>query len=72
MYMPVLYFMCRFDVTKNAFNWSIIKAKRDAYVKRLNGIYANNLSNDKIEHLHGWGKFTGKGKGNAHLNKRLQ
>ena len=53
----------RFETTSNSFNWSVIKAKRDAYVKRLNGIYANNLANDKIEHLHGWGRFTEKGRG---------
>ena len=53
----------RFDVTKQSFNWSVIKAKRDAYVKRLNGIYSNNLNNDGIEHLNGWGKIEGKGKG---------
>ena len=35
-----------FDLTK-------FKQKRDAYVKRLNGIYEKNLSNDKVEYLHG-------------------
>ncbi|KAI9879530.1 MAG: Glutathione reductase [Pleopsidium flavum] len=35
------------------FDWTTFKHKRDAYVKRLNGIYERNLSNDKVEYLHG-------------------
>jgi len=35
------------------FDWTIFKQKRDAYVKRLNGIYARNLDNDKVEYIHG-------------------
>jgi glutathione reductase (NADPH) len=35
------------------FNWSLFKQKRDAYVKRLNGIYEKNLVNDKVEYIHG-------------------
>jgi glutathione reductase (NADPH) len=35
------------------FDWTTFKHKRDAYVKRLNDIYAKNLDNDKVEHLHG-------------------
>lgn len=41
------------------FNWAALKAKRDAYVARLNGIYANNLANDKVTHLKGFGSFVG-------------
>jgi glutathione reductase (NADPH) len=33
------------------------KAARDAYVKRLNGIYANNLKNSKIDFLEGTASF---------------
>lgn len=40
-----------------AFDWSYFKQKRDAYVKRLNGIYENNLNKDQIEHLRGRAKF---------------
>jgi len=40
-----------------AFDWSYFKQKRDAYVKRLNGIYENNLNKDEIEHLRGRAKF---------------
>ncbi|KAI1115502.1 putative glutathione protein [Nemania sp. NC0429] len=35
------------------FDWTTFKTKRDAYVKRLNGIYERNLANDKIEYVHG-------------------
>nr|POE52040.1 glutathione reductase [Quercus suber] len=40
-----------------AFDWPSFKAKRDAFVKRLNGIYDKNLSNDKVEWLHGTASF---------------
>jgi len=43
-----------------AFDWAYFKKKRDAYVKRLNGIYENNLNKDKIEHLAGRAKFVEK------------
>ena len=35
------------------FDWTSFKHKRDAYVKRLNGIYEKNLHNDKVEYIHG-------------------
>ncbi|KAI9843907.1 MAG: Glutathione reductase [Sclerophora amabilis] len=35
------------------FDWTTFKHKRDAYIKRLNGIYEKNLVNDKVEYLHG-------------------
>jgi len=41
------------------FKWDDLKAKRDAYVKRLNGIYANNLANSGIDFIAGDAKFTG-------------
>ena len=38
-----------FDVTVNRpFDWPTIKAKRDAYIQRLNGIYGRNLNNSKV------------------------
>ncbi|CBX91808.1 similar to glutathione reductase [Plenodomus lingam JN3] len=43
-----------------AFDWPYFKKKRDAYVKRLNGIYENNLNKDHIEHLRGRAKFVAK------------
>lgn len=39
------------------FNWSVIKAKRDAFVKRLNGIYDANITKEKVEHFHGHASF---------------
>ncbi|KAI8881753.1 hypothetical protein K501DRAFT_222424 [Backusella circina FSU 941] len=39
------------------FNWELMKEKRDAYVKRLNGIYERNLGNDKVDHIQGFASF---------------
>lgn len=39
--------------TTAPFDWTTFKHKRDAYVKRLNGIYEKNLHNDKVEYVHG-------------------
>ena len=48
-----------FSVEQTApFDWSTFKKKRDAYIKWLNGIYERNLSNDKVEYLHGRAHFT--------------
>lgn len=50
-----------FSVEHSApFDWSTFKTKRDAYVKRLNGIYARNLNNDKVDYLHGWARLLSK------------
>ncbi|RKF76618.1 Glutathione reductase [Golovinomyces cichoracearum] len=35
------------------FKWSYLKEKRDAYIKRLNGIYEHNLEKDSIGYVHG-------------------
>ncbi|KAK4228932.1 hypothetical protein QBC38DRAFT_131920 [Podospora fimiseda] len=42
------------------FDWTTFKNKRDAYIKRLNGIYERNLANDKVEYIHGWAKVLSK------------
>lgn len=42
------------------FDWTTFKHKRDAYIKRLNGIYERNLANDKVEYVHGWAKLLSK------------
>ena len=39
--------------------YSTIKKNRDAYVKRLNDIYKNNLDKDHVEHIAGHAQFTG-------------
>ncbi|ORZ15265.1 hypothetical protein BCR42DRAFT_416754 [Absidia repens] len=43
-----------------SFDWNLIKQKRDAYVKRLNGIYERNLGNDQVDHIQGWASFLDK------------
>jgi glutathione reductase (NADPH) len=39
------------------FDWNTVKVKRDAYIKRLNGIYETNLTKDKIDIIHGFATF---------------
>lgn len=47
-----------FDVSGSlSFDWAALKQKRDAYVKRLNGIYETNLQKDKIDLIRGWASF---------------
>jgi len=41
------------------FNWKHIKEARDAYVKRLNGIYAKNLDSSGVTTFHGHARFVG-------------
>lgn len=36
-----------------SFDYPALKAKRDAYVKRLNAIYEANLERDKVTHVQG-------------------
>ena len=42
------------------FEWELIKEKRDAYVKRLNGIYERNLGNDNVKHYQGFASLVDK------------
>lgn len=46
-----------FDVTVNGHNWSELKTERDAYIRRLNRIYENNLGKRDVTYLQGHGKF---------------
>ncbi|WWD04311.1 glutathione-disulfide reductase [Kwoniella europaea PYCC6329] len=39
------------------FNWTELKHKRDAYIKRLNGIYETNLVKDKVDYHSGFASF---------------
>lgn len=48
-----------FDVTVKGHDWAGFKAKRDAYIQRLNGIYAANLARKNIAHVVGSARFTG-------------
>ncbi|KAM4672589.1 glutathione reductase, mitochondrial isoform 6-T6 [Amazona ochrocephala] len=47
-----------FEMPSIKFNWRTIKEKRDAYVRRLNEIYENNLKKAHIDIIRGYGKFT--------------
>ncbi len=38
-------------------DWSTLKTRRDAYLTRLNGIYAENLRRENVEVFEGYGKF---------------
>jgi len=50
-----------FSVNTTApFDWPTFKEKRDAYIRRLNGIYEKNLGNDKVDYLHGTATFKDK------------
>ena len=46
-----------FDVTVTGQDWAGFKAKRDAYIQRLNGIYAGNLARKNIRHVVGRARF---------------
>ena len=45
-----------------SFDWSTLKKKRDAYIKRLNGIYERNLEKDRCDYLSGTATFVEPGK----------
>ena len=46
-----------FDLTVNGHDWSLLKERRDAYVKRLNDIYQSNLDKRKVTLISGTGRF---------------
>lgn len=48
-----------FDVGLRGHDWHALKLARDAYVRRLNGIYAANLERRKIVHLRETARFSG-------------
>ena len=48
-----------FDVSREGFDWPALRHARDAYVERLNGIYARRLDAEGIEHLRGTARFVG-------------
>jgi glutathione reductase (NADPH) len=48
-----------FQVSVDGHDWNALKTKRDAYIERLNGIYARNLANDKVELVRGFARFAG-------------
>ena len=46
-----------FDIDVNGHDWSALKARRDAYVQRLNDIYASNLDKHKVDYIAGVASF---------------
>ncbi|KAH0584471.1 Glutathione reductase [Termitomyces sp. J132] len=40
------------------FDWAAFKPQRDAYIKKLNDIYANNFDKEGVEYHHGRGRLT--------------
>lgn len=51
-----------FNVKLNGHDWETLRRGRDAYVTRLNGIYAGNLERKNIDVLRGRGSITGPGR----------
>ncbi|WFD25210.1 glutathione-disulfide reductase [Malassezia nana] len=43
-------------------DWNYLAEKRDAYVRRLNGIYDNNLKKDQVAYISGHAKLLGNGR----------
>ncbi|KAF9113215.1 Glutathione reductase [Mortierella sp. AM989] len=48
------------EVAPVKFDWLTLKNKRDAYIKRLNGIYERNLEKDSVEYISGMASFVSK------------
>lgn len=46
-----------FDIEVRGHDWTGLKSRRDAYVKRLNGIYQSNLDKKGITHIVGGARF---------------
>jgi glutathione reductase (NADPH) len=46
-----------FELTAGGNDWAALKEKRDAYILRLNGIYARNLATKGVSHIRGSGRF---------------
>lgn len=46
-----------FDLSLKGHDWALLKAKRDAYVRRLNGIYVKNLAKRDVAYIPGHGSF---------------
>jgi len=50
-----------FAGTSPVFDWSTLKTKRDAYIKRLNNIYTKNLNKSEVEFVTGIARLEGNG-----------
>ncbi|KAJ7118822.1 glutathione reductase [Mycena epipterygia] len=45
------------DAAAPKFDWATFKPQRDAYIRKLNGIYASNFEKEGVEHHHGFGRL---------------
>ncbi|KAJ2580905.1 Glutathione reductase [Coemansia sp. RSA 1836] len=45
------------NVGSHSIDWGFLKQARDAYVKRLNGIYATNVAKENVEYVDGEASF---------------
>ena len=50
-----------FDVRVGDHDWAGLKSRRDAYIKRLNGIYAGNLDKRGVTHIQGYASLVDAG-----------
>ena len=46
-----------FDIEVKGHSWPALKARRDAYIKRLNDIYEGNLDKRDVKYIAGYGRF---------------
>jgi glutathione reductase (NADPH) len=46
-----------FDVKVQGHDWTALKSRRDAYIKRLNGIYSGNLDKRGVTYIQGAARF---------------
>jgi len=46
-----------FDISLHGHDWAALKSRRDAYVKRLNGIYEANLDRSGVTYINGAASF---------------
>lgn len=51
-----------FTLRSEGHDWSTLKARRDAYIQRLNGIYENNLGKRGVTLLRGRAELDGEGR----------
>eukprot|EP01054_Gregarina_sp_Poly1_P008681 Gregarina_sp_Poly_1__8680@NODE_517_length_7789_cov_181_285159_g84_i1_p2_GENE_NODE_517_length_7789_cov_181_285159_g84_i1NODE_517_length_7789_cov_181_285159_g84_i1_p2_ORF_typecomplete_len436_score60_98Pyr_redox_2/PF07992_14/1_3e56Pyr_redox_3/PF13738_6/7_2e17Pyr_redox/PF00070_27/0_0011Pyr_redox/PF00070_27/7_3e03Pyr_redox/PF00070_27/3_5e10Pyr_redox/PF00070_27/2_3e03Pyr_redox_dim/PF02852_22/1_8e12FAD_oxidored/PF12831_7/1e08FAD_oxidored/PF12831_7/3_6e03GIDA/PF01134_22/6_7e07GIDA/PF01134_22/48GIDA/PF01 len=60
-----------FSTGEVQFSWKHLKARRDASVKRLNGIYVKNLENSGVDRYEGTASFTGPADINGHHTLKI-
>ncbi len=46
-----------YDLKVNGHDWPALKARRDAYVLRLNGLYEKGLDSSEVKYIAGWARF---------------